>query len=264
MEELFHRFASAVAIGVEAAAALFIAIGAIEALFLVVRRYTPSGRASVLSRKEIWVRFAVWLLLALEFELAADVLQTAISPTWDDVGKLAAIAAHPDRPELLSGTRHREVHQGQRVTGMRARCARPFPNHETRGKQTMVSVVLRSAVARSSMWMAAAAFALLSGAVPAAAQDPAAPAPPRSGRRDRYRQARRALRRLGRRADEDGRRRGRKIDASYTQFFDWVPDGDDDRGFDYGGKFDVKVQSSLSKLPVGGLLRHRSLRGALR
>ena len=58
----------------------------------MVRRYTPSGRASVLSRKEIWVRFAVWLLLALEFELAADVLQTAISPTWDDVGKLAAIA----------------------------------------------------------------------------------------------------------------------------------------------------------------------------
>ena len=47
----------------------------------------------VLGRKEIWVRFAVWLLLALEFELAADVLQTAISPTWDDVGKLAAIAA---------------------------------------------------------------------------------------------------------------------------------------------------------------------------
>jgi uncharacterized membrane protein len=39
------------------------------------------------------VRFAVWLLLALEFELAADVLRTAISPTWDDVGKLGAIAA---------------------------------------------------------------------------------------------------------------------------------------------------------------------------
>jgi uncharacterized membrane protein len=93
MEEIFQRFAGAVAIGVEAAAALFIAIGAVEAVFLILRRYTPHGRASVLGRKEIWVRFAVWLLLALEFELAADVLQTAISPTWDDVGKLAAIAA---------------------------------------------------------------------------------------------------------------------------------------------------------------------------
>jgi porin len=41
--------------------------------------------------------------------------------------------------------------------------------------------------------------------------------------------------------------KGTKIDASFTQFFDWVPVGDDDRGFDYGGKFDVKVKSNLSK-----------------
>jgi uncharacterized membrane protein len=93
MEEIFRRFAEAVAIGVEAAAALFIAIGAAEALFFVLRRYSPGAREGVLRRKEVWVRFAVWLLLALEFELAADVLRTAISPTWDDVGKLAAIAA---------------------------------------------------------------------------------------------------------------------------------------------------------------------------
>ena len=93
MEEIFQRFAGAVAIGVEAAAALFIAVGAAEALFLLVRRYTAHSRENVHSRKEIWVTFAVWLILALEFELAADVLQTAISPTWDDVGKLAAIAA---------------------------------------------------------------------------------------------------------------------------------------------------------------------------
>lgn len=93
MEEIFQRFAGTVAIGVEAAAALFIAVGAAEALFLLARRYTASSRENVHSRKEIWVTFAVWLILALEFELAADVLQTAISPTWDDVGKLAAIAA---------------------------------------------------------------------------------------------------------------------------------------------------------------------------
>ena len=41
--------------------------------------------------------------------------------------------------------------------------------------------------------------------------------------------------------------KGTKIDASLTQFFDWVPVGDDNRGFDYGGKIDVVVQSNLSK-----------------
>jgi uncharacterized membrane protein len=31
--------------------------------------------------------------VALEFELAADVLNTAVTPTWGDIEKLAAIAA---------------------------------------------------------------------------------------------------------------------------------------------------------------------------
>ena len=35
----------------------------------------------------------MWLLLGLEFELAADIIGSVISPTWQDVGELAAIAA---------------------------------------------------------------------------------------------------------------------------------------------------------------------------
>ena len=35
---------------------------------------------------------ARYLSLALEFQLAADILSTAISPSWDEIGKLAAIA----------------------------------------------------------------------------------------------------------------------------------------------------------------------------
>jgi uncharacterized membrane protein len=34
-----------------------------------------------------------WLAVALEFELAADILNTAVTPTWSDIEKLAAIAA---------------------------------------------------------------------------------------------------------------------------------------------------------------------------
>jgi uncharacterized membrane protein len=45
------------------------------------------------ARKEIWQRFGVWLLLGLEFELAADIIRTVVSPTWRDIGELAAIAA---------------------------------------------------------------------------------------------------------------------------------------------------------------------------
>jgi len=34
----------------------------------------------------------MWLLLGLEFELAADIIGSVVSPTWMDIGELAAIA----------------------------------------------------------------------------------------------------------------------------------------------------------------------------
>jgi uncharacterized membrane protein len=91
MEEIFKTVVGQLALAVEGGAALFIAVGAGEALYQMVRRAWPSHGAAI-RRKDIWVRFAVWLLLALEFELAADVLRSTISPSWDDIGQLASIA----------------------------------------------------------------------------------------------------------------------------------------------------------------------------
>lgn len=36
--------------------------------------------------------FARFLAIALEFQLGADILSTAVAPSWDAIGKLAAIA----------------------------------------------------------------------------------------------------------------------------------------------------------------------------
>ncbi|SNS44268.1 Uncharacterized membrane protein [Sphingomonas laterariae] len=91
MEEQFRIIASFGALMLEAAVVLIVACGAIEALTHIVR-YFLLGAGSALSRRELWLRFASWILLALEFALAADVVRTAIAPTWDDIGKLAAIA----------------------------------------------------------------------------------------------------------------------------------------------------------------------------
>ena len=90
MEAIFKTLAGYVALAVEAAAVLLIAIGAAEALAHVLtkefRQHSPGVRRSA------WIRFAVWLVLGLEFELGADVIRTAISPTWSDIGQLGAIA----------------------------------------------------------------------------------------------------------------------------------------------------------------------------
>ena len=40
----------------------------------------------------VFARLARWLVLALEFALAADIVRTAIEPTWKDIGMLASIA----------------------------------------------------------------------------------------------------------------------------------------------------------------------------
>lgn len=40
-----------------------------------------------------WLQLASWILLPLELALGADLIRTAIAPTWDDIGKLGAIAA---------------------------------------------------------------------------------------------------------------------------------------------------------------------------
>jgi uncharacterized membrane protein len=34
-----------------------------------------------------------WLAVGLEFELAADILRSAVTPSWQDIEQLAAIAA---------------------------------------------------------------------------------------------------------------------------------------------------------------------------
>jgi uncharacterized membrane protein len=91
MEEIFKRFASIIALGVEGAAAIVILIGAVEAFISILRTlFQPRPHTAV--RKQIWLRFGIWLLLGLEFELAADVVRTAISPTWVDIAQLGSIA----------------------------------------------------------------------------------------------------------------------------------------------------------------------------
>ena len=86
--------------GTEAVAALLIALAALEAtvrsLALFLRHSTrePSGvdTGSHDIKEEIRLKLGRWLALSLEFALAADILRTAVAPSWDEIGKLAAIA----------------------------------------------------------------------------------------------------------------------------------------------------------------------------
>jgi len=92
MELAFSEWAEYIALIVEAIAIAVVAFGAVEAfvrLFQPLFDWPPHEGW----RKSIWVGFGVWLLLGLQFALAADIVRSVISPTWEDLGHLAAIAA---------------------------------------------------------------------------------------------------------------------------------------------------------------------------
>jgi uncharacterized membrane protein len=92
MESIFVAFADRAGLLVEGAAVLIVVFGSAEAFARLV--WTVWARTATHGqRKEIWRRFGVWLLLGLELELAADIIGSVISPTWKDIGELAAIAA---------------------------------------------------------------------------------------------------------------------------------------------------------------------------
>jgi uncharacterized membrane protein len=91
MEETAKVMVLTLSVIVELLAAFIISIGLLQFL----RGYLPNlvRKDHHMSNAWLRVKFGSSLTLALELLLAADVLQTAVAPTWDDIGKLGAIAA---------------------------------------------------------------------------------------------------------------------------------------------------------------------------
>jgi len=91
MEWLDHT-AEFLASGIEFVMLLVLTIGTLRALkaiaVKVVRREALAADVRV-----IWLHYAGWLVLALEFALAADLIRTIVEPSWEEIGQLAAIGA---------------------------------------------------------------------------------------------------------------------------------------------------------------------------
>lgn len=78
-----------VRLGIETVAAVLVAIGVIVAVVQLCRCFASRQQAAFTG---IRLTLARYLALAIEFQLAADILSTTIAPSWQQIGKLAAIA----------------------------------------------------------------------------------------------------------------------------------------------------------------------------
>lgn len=76
-------------LGVELVGATIIFLGILTAGALLVKALVARRTADFTA---IRLTLARYLALALEFQLGADILSTAIAPSWEQIGKLGAIA----------------------------------------------------------------------------------------------------------------------------------------------------------------------------
>ena len=90
VQHILYEVAEWVKLGVECIGIVVVAWGILYSFYHyggeLFRRESRSYTALRLS-------LARYLIVALEFQLAADILGTAIAPGWDEIGQLAAIAA---------------------------------------------------------------------------------------------------------------------------------------------------------------------------
>lgn len=90
METWLVDAARAASLAIDAMAILIVVVGTVEAFI--------SGAALLLGsrsgheRRDVWLRYGRWLVAGLTFQLAADIIETSITTSWEQVGRLAAIA----------------------------------------------------------------------------------------------------------------------------------------------------------------------------
>lgn len=104
---------------IEACGAVVIMIGAVVA---IVKFAVALFRRDINEFSAVRLSMARFLVLGLEFQLAADVLRTAISPSFEEIGKLAAIATIRT---VLNYFLNREIAQEQREIELEKSHAKP-------------------------------------------------------------------------------------------------------------------------------------------
>jgi uncharacterized membrane protein len=88
-ELLLENIGKAVSLMLEFTSVLCIIAGFVTGLYLLFKK-TPV-KASPLHRR-VKLQFGGWLALALEFQLASDIVKTTTTPTYENLIQLAALA----------------------------------------------------------------------------------------------------------------------------------------------------------------------------
>ena len=91
MEDILQSIVGYLIIGAEACGAFVLTVGVIRSLIGYVRNCV--FRQDTKRVPKLRISLGQSMVLALEFQVAADILKTGLSPTWEDMLLLAATIA---------------------------------------------------------------------------------------------------------------------------------------------------------------------------
>lgn len=96
MEAWLHDLTELSVLLIDAVALAFVLYGT-SALIVGVARIAvkgnyPAGAHRSEAIRCLWLDYARWLVGALTVQLGADIIESAIAPSWESIGQLAAIA----------------------------------------------------------------------------------------------------------------------------------------------------------------------------
>lgn len=104
---------------VELMALIVLFFGTVQA-FIKGLRVMLSPSATNHQRREVWLQYSRWLIYGLTFQLAADIIETSIAPSWNEIGQLGVIAVIRTFLEFflerdIGETRERDVRAKERL-----------------------------------------------------------------------------------------------------------------------------------------------------
>src|SRR5262245_43410206 len=113
-EWLFTAMEYAV-VAIDAIAFVVIVIATVDVVVRALR--AEIAGVSRHDKRDVWLRYARFLIVALTFQLAADIVESSISTSWEAIGPLAAVAVIRTFLEYFLDRDIAEVRERQRETG---------------------------------------------------------------------------------------------------------------------------------------------------
>ena len=91
MIEMFHGIINILSFALNIMGAFITVWGIIISTAAFLKKELSSGQDRMLANEAIRIRLGSYLVLALEFFIAGDIIKTIITPTWEGLGILGVI-----------------------------------------------------------------------------------------------------------------------------------------------------------------------------